>query len=245
MRIVKLSDLSEEERKKALEQQQARINANNAKREEIQKNVNQQFNELVNKEGAKDTSKHTTTYRNILNAMDSKEQRNSFKKVNGLTLWDTIKNTASDTGKIAENTFLGLKNGINSFQQNFIRNNSNIQANTRDSFNIIEERILNKKAEENPEAVAEIIQKRENNSLNQLLSGDKIRENTSKNLEKMQAKVEENNKKIQENTDSISNRVGKYLAGNIAPSIGQMAPRISWRTCWYFIFYWFSNRELL
>jgi len=204
--------------------------------------VNQQFNELVNKEGAKDTSKHTTTYRNILNAMDSKEQKSSFKKANGLTLWDRIKNTASDTGKITENTFLGLKNGINSFQQNFIRSNSNIQANTRDTFNRIEDRILNKKAEKNPEKVAEAIQKRTNNSLNQLLSGDKIREETNKNLEKMQAKVEENNKKIQENAESISNPVGKYLAGNIMPSIGQMAPRISWWPCRCCIFYRFSKR---
>ena len=241
MRIVKLSDLSEDERKKVLEKQQARINANNTAREQTQMNVNKQFNELISKNGAKDTSTHTTTFKNILNAMDSKEQRDSFKKANGLTLSSALKNTASAAGKIAENTFLSLKSGINNFQQNFIRSNSNVQANTADTFNKLEERILKKRAEENPEKAQEIkkiIQA-------PLISGNKIREDTNKNLEKFQKRVEENNQKIQENADSIKNPIGKYLAGNIAPAIGQMVPRISWRSFRCFIFYWFSNRQLL
>lgn len=106
MRIVKLSSLSEKERKKVLEEQEERYQQNQQERQRIEQEAHQDF---VNRFGNGDTNpSHTTTYRKIMNAMDNKQQRKSFQKSNGVTLWDQIKTIAG----IGENIGLGAENGI-------------------------------------------------------------------------------------------------------------------------------------
>ena len=80
MRIVKLSELDEEERQRVLEEQNQRIEQNNLARQQLQ----QQANDAFKQNGAYNTENHTTTFNKILNAMDSKESQQQFKKANGL-----------------------------------------------------------------------------------------------------------------------------------------------------------------
>ena len=61
MRLVRLADLSDEERRKALEEQQERLNKNRQESQNIQNEANQKFNDYVSQYGAYDTNKHTTT----------------------------------------------------------------------------------------------------------------------------------------------------------------------------------------
>lgn len=84
MRIVKLSELDEEERQRVLEEQNQRIEQNNLARQQLQQQANDAFNQNVQQNGAYNTENHTTTFNNILNAMDSKESQKQFKKSNGI-----------------------------------------------------------------------------------------------------------------------------------------------------------------
>ena len=84
MRIVKLSELDEEERQRVLEEQNQRIEQNNLARQQLQQQANDAFNQNVQQNGAYNTENHTTTFNKILNAMDSKESQQQFKKANGL-----------------------------------------------------------------------------------------------------------------------------------------------------------------
>ena len=104
MRIVRLSDLSEEERKKALEEQENRYKSNKVASEQIRQNANQQFNEYVEKHGAYDTNKHATTigdlrkaYKNTANYNEVKKSLNNYYKNNKVSLWNQIQNIALGT----------------------------------------------------------------------------------------------------------------------------------------------------
>lgn len=110
MRIVKLSSLSEKERKKVLEEQEERYQQNQQERQRIQKQANDDF---VKSFGNGETNPgHTTTYKDILNSMNSKEAKNDFKKRNNLTLWDQVKNIANGGGFITRKTGTGILGGI-------------------------------------------------------------------------------------------------------------------------------------
>ena len=110
MRIVKLSSLSEKERKKVLEEQEERYQQNQQERQRIQKQANDDF---VKSFGNGETNLgHTTTYKDILNSMNSKEAKNDFKKRNNLTLWDQVKNIANGGGFITRKTGTGILGGI-------------------------------------------------------------------------------------------------------------------------------------
>ena len=54
---------------------------------------------------------------------------------NKTSLWDNIQNLASGTGKIGNNLWLGLKNGVMSLQQTVGRASSNTQADQADLTN--------------------------------------------------------------------------------------------------------------
>ena len=208
--------------KKIWELMQEDIERNKQASENLQKEANEKFNNLVSKKGEYDTSKHTSNVKNITNAyrQTSKASANNFKKANRLTLWDTIKQTANDTGKIAQNTWLGLENGVKSFQQTLGRAITNTQADRMGFWNEQDKEILNSIAKNNPEK-AEAINKAIENPL---FSGDKIREESNKVTQRIKEEKDKNTEKIQENANSIKNPVGKYLAGDIMPTIGQMAP---------------------
>ena len=54
--------------------------------------------------------------------------------------------------------------------------------------------------------------------------GNQIREESEEYYNKLQEIKNENSLKMQQNTESIDSSVGKYIAGEIAPGIGQMLP---------------------
>ena len=140
------------------------------------------------------------------------------------SILQNIQNFADATGKIGENTYKGAENGILSAIQNLGRNMFNLQGRKEEEniFDKVNKQILDSRKDLSSEERTSIIDKMNNSSFSQknLIKG--IEE---KNQE-FQEKKNENVSKIQQNADSISNPVGKYLAGEIAPGIGQMLPGI-------------------
>ena len=223
MRLVKISDLSEEERKKALEAQRARLDANRQVSEQQRQNANDRFNELVTKTGGYDISKHTTTMNKVMEAMKksgaSNEKISTFKKANHLTLWDSVLDTMNGLGKIGENTWLGLKNGVKSFQQTIGTRLSETQASRAELFNNWNRKTAEKIAEKDPEKGESLKEMAEN----PLISEEQIRNENAKNIERFQSEKQKNQEKINQNVEEIDNPVLKKLA-EISPSIGQMIP---------------------
>ena len=223
MRLVKISDLSEEERKKALEAQRARLDANRQVSEQQRQNANDRFNELVTKTGGYDISKHTTTMNKVMEAMKksgaSNEKISTFKKANHLTLWDSVLDTMNGLGKIGENTWLGLKNGVKSFQQTIGTRLSETQASRAELFNNWNRKTAEKIAEKDPEKGESLKEMAEN----PLISEEQNRNENAKNIERFQSEKQKNQEKINQNVEEIDNPVLKKLA-EISPSIGQMIP---------------------
>lgn len=223
MKLVKISDLNEEERKKAFEEQQKRLEENRKISEQNRINANNQFNELINRTGAFDTNNHTTNFYNITNAMKSsgasKQSINDFKKNNHVSLWDSVLDIMNGTGKIVENTWLGLNNGIKSFQQTLGKRMTETQQNRVDFWNEENKRMLEQRTKTHPEEENQIKQAINN----PLITGEQLREGEKKISEKIQNKKEENLQKINKNIEEIDNPVMKKIA-EISPSIGQMIP---------------------
>lgn len=222
MRIVKLSDLSEEDKKRIQERQIQNLQTNKQNRIE----ANKKFNELIDKKGEFDTSKHTSTVGRLQKAYKNNEiaqkSLDDYYKNNTTYLWKETQNFADATGKIGENIYKGAENGIFSSIQNLGRNMFNLQGRKEEEniFDKVNKQILDSRKDINSEEKTNIINKMNNSSFSQknLIKG--IEEKN----QKFQEKKNENTFKIQQNTDSISNPVGKYLAGEIAPGIGQMLP---------------------
>ena len=225
MRLVKMSDLSEEERKKALEAQRARLEANRQASEQQRQNANDRFNELVTKTGEYDTSKHTTTMNKVMEAMKksgaSNEKMSTFKKANHLTLWDSVLDTMNGLGKIGENTWLGLKNGLKSFQQNIGTQTSEIQAQRADFVHFIDNETMEKL--KNNEITEEELKQAENKNNSIIPTGDDIRKENEENIKKFQDEKQKNIEKINKNVEEIDNSILKKVA-EVSPSIGQMIP---------------------
>lgn len=190
MRIVKLSDLSEKERTNVLQQQEIR----KKKREEQRENERQRVKELLN------------------------QQSNTVSITNDKP--NTLQNFVNGTGKVVDNLWQGMKNGVMSLQQTVGRAANNTQAEFWDLNNQMYKEALEGRMKNNPEESERI-----NNAINNpLISGDKIREESKEYYDKIQKKKDENVLKIQQNTESMNTGVGKYIAGEIAPGIGQMLP---------------------
>lgn len=155
-----------------------------------------------------------------------KEKENSVQistnKSTNAPISQNIKNFMSATGKIGENTYKDAENGILSSIQNLGRNMFNLQGRKEEEniFDKVNKQILDSRKDLSLEEKTNIADKMNNSSFSQknLIKG--IEEKN----QKFQEKKNENTLKIQQNTDSISNPVGKYLAGEIAPGIGQMLP---------------------
>ena len=222
MRIVKLSDLSEEDKKRIQERQIQNLRTNRQNRIE----ANKKFNELINQKGEFDTSRHTSTVGRLQKAYKNnetvKKSLDGYYKNNTTSLWKGTQNFADATGKIGENTYKGAENGILSSIQNLGRNMFNLQGRKEEEniFDKVNKQILDSRKDLSPEERTSIIDKMNNSSFSQknLIKG--IEEKN----QKFQEKKNENTLKIQQNADSISNPVGKYIAGEIAPGIGQMLP---------------------
>ncbi len=130
MRIVKLSDLSEEERKKVLEEQQQRINENKQASEQMQRQANESFNNLISREGEFKTSnkttigniteayKNTNNYNTVKNSLDNYYNQNK-KNTN---MWDAIKDR---TMFITKKTGAGILSGTFGIGQGVITDTAN------------------------------------------------------------------------------------------------------------------------
>lgn len=221
MKLVKISDLSEEERKKAFEEQQKRLEENRRISEQNRVNANNQFNELINRTGAFDTNNHTTNFYNITNAMKSsgasKQSISGFKKSNHISLWDSVLDIMNGTGKAVENTWLGLNNGIKSFQQTIGTRISETQERQIKTFNEWEKKTAEKTIQENPIKGKVLLEQKP------LISEEQIKSENNENIKKIQNKKQINEEKINKNIEEIKNPAMKKIA-EISPSIGQMIP---------------------
>lgn len=223
MRIVDLYQMSEEERRKALEEQQSLYNERMRQSDEIRREANEQFNNLVSSQGEYDTTRHTTTIGNLRNTyknLPGYNNINEYYNKNKKSMWEIIKDFASGTGKTVENTWLGLVNGTKSSGQTMGQAITNSQADRFDFLNEQNKKMLEKRLEEHPEESEQI----KNAINNPLISGDDIRKEAEETTKKIQEEKKENTKKIQQNVEAMDTPVGKYLAGDIMPSVGQMLP---------------------
>lgn len=84
MRLVRISDLSEKERKKALEEQQARLEANRQASEQQRQNANDRFNEMINKQ-KQDREKERSK---VLDSSNNRYVQN---------LWNQVENKANNS----------------------------------------------------------------------------------------------------------------------------------------------------
>lgn len=129
MRLVKLADLSDEERRKALEEQQTRLNKNRQESQNIQNEANQKFNDYVSQNGAYDTNKNTTTIGDLRKAYRNTPSYNNIKaSTNELyrnSIWNDIKNTFNNlmvNEKQRNNTY---NRGNQSIDQQALEQNNN------------------------------------------------------------------------------------------------------------------------
>jgi len=134
--------------KKLWERVQEDIEKNRQASEQIRVNANNQFNENIKQNGEFDTNKHTYQMNDLLQSYKntSKELYNDFKRANGITLWDTVKQTANDLGRVTENTWLGGISGTKqSFNYTYKSGRNHLQSEERQRMeNVINSSNLNK-----------------------------------------------------------------------------------------------------
>ena len=215
MRIVKLSSLSEKERKKVLEEQEERYQQNKKESEERQK---QGYQDFINKFGTGETqTSHTHTHQDMLNALDSKEQRDAYRKAHKLTLWDSIQDMMGNAGRVIDNLKNGAVKGIIGTGQTITRDagdTQNIAYNT--SKNITQGLFGKSSLSGTVFDPLSLVNKQQ----------EKINEDRNKSLESMQNTRTKYNEKIQGNilkSQETQDPIGTKLT-EIAPSIGQQIP---------------------
>lgn len=154
MRIVNLNDLSEEERKKVLEEQQNRLEQRQKESLQIQQQSNQQFNDYISKYGVYNTNQHTTTIGNIQKAYKNNSNYNTVKQSldnyyrnNDGSLWSKIKNIV--TASASRNN--SINNPLDSIRDNTGRIDTNKEAQRNmNNMNMLEKtQIGNKVYQEN------------------------------------------------------------------------------------------------
>lgn len=215
--------------------------------EDIKKKKEQKLNTNINSfSDLKNNNTQMTSWQKIKKKKEEQEKL----KINNLnsknteqknTLWEDVGNFTKGTGKVVDNLWQGLKSGVMSLQQTVGRATNNTQADHADLINDMHKKVLEGRLKNNPEE-AEQISRAINNPL---ISGDTIREESQEYYNKIQQKKDENTLKIQENTESINNPIGKYIAGEIAPRYWTNATRYGWWSSWNNLFYWFCNWKLL
>lgn len=215
MRLVRISDLSEEERKKALEEQQARQEANRQASEQARQNANERFNELVSKRGEYDTFKHTTTinrlkkaykgkssYETVNNSLNSYYQRN---KNQNNSMWNQIQNRAEENNRFTNNSRLMLYNNQNKSEGNILDNLrnwvfGNSVASNREKRNNIQE----KEEKENKTILGtELSKEKQTNKLTTFAEQDKILAPIKK-----EADIQEKNDDIWQDIAGVANLAG-------------------------------------
>ena len=140
-------------------------------------------------------------------------------KANNSTIAENILN---GTGKLIQNTWLGVENGIKTLQQQLGRTITNHLAEQQDVFEEFNKEMLKKRFGE--EKSQQITQKQSETPIGKILTGDNIRRGAEENYNEIDKEKEKNTNKIIENAESINNPIAKKLAQDIMPSIGQMLP---------------------
>lgn len=193
MRIVKLDELDDEERKRVIQEQQQRVEQNNIERTSLQQSANESFNSNIQKnEGISN-----------INLPPVRNTENS--------IWSKILG-------VGQNAWLGAVNGVKSLQQTVGRAMTNTLAERADMVDENTKLMTTKLMEEDPEKAQALIKN------SQFISGDTIRNDAQEQYEKIQLQKEANQAKIEENANDMNSELGRYLTGNILPTIGQMAP---------------------
>lgn len=138
MRIVDLYKMSEEERKKALEEQQSLYNERMRQSEEIGRQANQQFNDLISKQGEYDTSKHTTTIGDLRKAYKGSNSfqtvnnsLNNYSKNNSPSIWEKMGYIMNNFGTGVHQGTVGIAQGLftdsaNEMQKGKAKNNNEL-----------------------------------------------------------------------------------------------------------------------
>lgn len=128
MRIVRLADLSEEERKRVLEEQQNRVKQNRQESQELQRQANEKFNDVIRRDGEFHTSGTTNigtirkAYRNSSNYNTVNNSLNSYYNQNKTSLWDKI---IDRSNFIAKKTGTGVMSGMVGIGQALITDTAN------------------------------------------------------------------------------------------------------------------------
>lgn len=203
MRIVRIDDLSEEERKKALERQEQRYQENEIARKNEINRVNRAFdgnNEVlpVAKNGY----------------IDSKRKENN--------IWSDLKGIASNFTRSLGNLSINAYENVNRINGEYINNRNKLIEDTNNKYLM--------KSLQDKGYSDEQIQRMTKNAptLESIANNSKvlknITNNTNKVIQPMENKFQEweniNNEKIQENIDNASNSISKTIL-EITPSIAQ------------------------
>lgn len=147
----------------------------------------------------------------------------SLKKINGNKYEKKEnENILNMIGKTVENGWLSMQNGFKSAGQTIGRAIINTQADRVNLWNEQDKKMLQNRMEKNPEEKNKL----EKAIKNPLLSSEKIKKEGEEATKKIDMEKRKNQEKIQKNVEGINNPVGKYIAGDIVPAIGQMLPGI-------------------
>lgn len=243
--------------KKLWERVQEDIEKNRQASEQIRINANNQFNENIRQNGEFDTNRHTTSISNLMQSQKdiSNERYNSFKKSNRLTLWDTVKRTANDLGRVTENMWLGATSGAKqSFNYTYkagrnnlrpeemqstenVLNSSSLSNEEKDFFLNLQKNNNNKKANQSEEKALQIASQKSN--LNEKESFVPIFQKNSvapliKQLETDKIDVEKINKvskrsgfdeSIEKDASKISENIESQSNG-VTKKLAELAPSI-------------------
>ena len=129
-------------------------------------------------------------------------------------------NILNSIGKTIENGWLSIQNGFKSAGQTIGRAITDTQADRMDFWNKQNNKALQDRIEKNPEEKVTL----EKTIENPLISGEQIKKESEEATKKIDDEKRQNQEKIKKNAESINNPVGKYIAGDIVPAIGQMLP---------------------
>ena len=229
MKIVDLYKMSEEERKKALEEQQLMYNERMQQSDEIRRQANQQFNDLVSKQGEYDTSKHTTTigalrnaYKNSsnynklndsLNRMYLNSDNSIWNKMQKIMTFGNNNNRRNNNISIRDNTVDNWSTAKNIAQQN--NENANMIARTQTAKEIYKEK--QKEAIKNTVDYNLMKSKNPNMSEDELIEATKLQmNNNDKKFNETFANMskEERQKEIYKTQNMLNDKEGLFETDN-------------------------------
>lgn len=120
MRLVRISDLSEKERKKALEEQQARLEVNRQASEQQRQNANNRFNEMINKQ-KQDREKERSK---VLDSSNNRYVQNLWDQVQFKANINNTSSNSRNAGRVLKNSIGANNNSITDKINSFIYGNN-------------------------------------------------------------------------------------------------------------------------